>query len=252
MSEQFSKLNKLSNSFSNARKLSISHTDKKTSSDKIEQNTQSKVVFTIDRCEPGIEAENYDFDNHSYDDSHENFEEDSSKVESVISSLENNSSNPKITILNTDGQEKDEKEKIIPPSTLNLVKKISHSSSEVDGDTDSRNFIEVDKNGERKSASLEEGLPKNNITSSQSESALKSIKSNITNVTSPVATTAKEILSPFSKFAKGVQTFGANLDPRKLKSHQGTVSKNLSDHHLDQREKLLERWKGCKSMLIAL
>ncbi|KAG8034031.1 hypothetical protein G9C98_008512 [Cotesia typhae] len=227
----------------------------KSSSDKIEQNTQSKVVFTIDRCEPGIEAENYDFDNHSYDDSHENFEEDGSKVESVIQSispLENNSSNPKITILNTDGQEKDEKEKIIPPSTLNLVKKISHSSSEVDGDTDSRNFIEVDKNGERKSASLEEGLPKNNITSSQSESALKSIKSNITNVTSPVATTAKEILSPFSKFAKGVQTFGANLDPRKLKSHQGTVSKTLSDHHLDQREKLLERWKGCKSMLIAL
>ncbi|XP_044583408.1 phosphatidylinositide phosphatase SAC2 isoform X1 [Cotesia glomerata] len=252
MSEQFSKLNKLSNSFSNARKLSINHPDKKTSSDKIEQNTQSKVVFTIDRCEPGIEAENYDFDTHSYDDSHENFEEDSSKVESVISSLENNSSNPKITILNTDGQEKDEKEKIVPPSTLNLVKKISHSSSEVDGDIDSRNFIEVDKNGEIKSTSLEEGLPKNNITSSQSESALKSIKSNITNVTSPVATTAKEILSPFSKFAKGVQTFGANLDPRKLKSHQGTVSKNLSDHHLDQREKLIERWKDCKSMLIAL
>ncbi|XP_057317982.1 phosphatidylinositide phosphatase SAC2 isoform X2 [Microplitis mediator] len=268
MSEQFSKLNKLSNSFSGSKKLPLNQAEKKSSNDKVEQNVQSKIVFTIEKCESAIEAENFDFDNNSYDGSscdspsfelsrrdknidgdkvgskQENFEGDNTKAVNP---------NPTITIQNTDAQEKDEKEKIVPPSTLNLVKNISHSSSEVDGKTDTYNLIEVDQSEERKHSSLSEDLPqKNNITSSQSESAIKSIKSNITNATSPVANTAKEILSPFSKFAKGVQTFGANFDPRKLKSNQGTVTKTLSDHHLDQREKLIERWKGCKSMLIAL
>ncbi|XP_008546060.1 phosphatidylinositide phosphatase SAC2 isoform X2 [Microplitis demolitor] len=268
MSEQFSKLNKLSNSFSGSKKLPSNQAEKKSSNDKVEQNIQSKIVFTIAKCESAIEAENFDFDNNSYDGSScdsPSFEltrreknVDGDKIGSKQENFEGenikagNPSNPTITIQNTDAQEKDEKEKIVPPSTLNLVKNISHSSSEVDGKTNTYNLIEVDQSDERKHSSLSEDLPKNNITSSQSESAIKSIKSNITNATSPVANTAKEILSPFSKFAKGVQTFGANFDPRKLKSNQGTVTKTLSDHYLDQREKLIERWKGCKSMLIAL
>ncbi|KAF7991334.1 hypothetical protein HCN44_002896 [Aphidius gifuensis] len=134
-----------------------------------------------------------------------------------------------------------------PPSTLNLIKNISHSSSEVDGN----NSIKVDECGQKKRSCSQHDLIVNNMTTSHSESA---IKFNSNSLASPqsVANTTKEILSPFSKFAKGVQTFGANLDPRKLKSGQISVGKPLSDQHINQRQKLIERWTNCKSILIAL
>lgn len=165
------------------------------------------------------------------------------------------STTPEITI---EGVE--DKEKIAPPSTLNLPKNISHSSGEVDNskqeslkgsvmlDEDSYNRL-----SEKMRSNSEKELTLN-ITSSQSESALKSIGSNIVNitsVTSPVTVSAN-ILSPFSKFAKGVQILGANLDPRKLKPGQTGITRNLSDQHLEQRQKLQERWGKCKSKLIAL
>ncbi|XP_015597121.1 phosphatidylinositide phosphatase SAC2 isoform X2 [Cephus cinctus] len=163
---------------------------------------------------------------------------------------------PEITIQSVMDYVSDEKEKLIPPSTLNLPKNISHSSGEVDNKAPNvgskSNTLQTDnKLLDKKRSNSEQDLTLN-ITSSQSESALKSIKTNITNVTSPVTATAKDILSPFSKFAKGVQNLGANLDPRKLKPGQVGLTRNLSDHHIEERQKLQEKWSKCKSRLIAL
>lgn len=148
---------------------------------------------------------------------------------------------PEITIQGVEG------------SSLNLAKNISHSSGEIDGkvvSTDSKNAtLQMDNRMYDKKRSTSEQDLVQSISSSQSESALKSI---ITGVTSPVVATSKDVLSPFSKFAKGVQNLGANLDPRKLKPGQIGMPRNLSDHHLEQREKLQERWVKCRSKLIAL
>ncbi|XP_076758367.1 phosphatidylinositide phosphatase spermathreecae isoform X2 [Xylocopa sonorina] len=159
---------------------------------------------------------------------------------------------PEITIQNVT----DDKERIFSSSTLNFSRNISHSTGEVDSklilSDMSGNRLQTENRLQDKKRSTSEQDLTLNITSSQSESALKSIKTNVMNVTSPVASTAKDILSPFSKFAKGVQTLGANLDPRKLKTGQVGMSRNLSDHHVEQRRKLQERWKSCQSKLIAL
>ncbi|XP_046476213.1 phosphatidylinositide phosphatase SAC2 isoform X1 [Neodiprion pinetum] len=169
---------------------------------------------------------------------------------------------PEITIQGVGEGCIEDKEKVTPPNTLNLSKNISHSSGEVDHNAmrqnSPANTLFNDETHSRmqdkKRANSEQDLTLN-ITSSQSESALKSIRSNIVNianVTSPVAVSAKDILSPFSKFAKGVQNLGANLDPRKLKQGQAGMPRNLSDHHLEQQQRLRERWGKCKSRLIAL
>ncbi|CAK9796301.1 Phosphatidylinositide phosphatase SAC2 [Anthophora plagiata] len=163
---------------------------------------------------------------------------------------------PEITIQNvTEGMIEDQ-ERMFPASSLNLSRNISHSTGEVDsklmlGNINGNKLQTENRIQDKKRSTSEQDLTLN-ITSSQSESALKSIKDNITNVASPVASTAKDILSPFSKFAKGVQTLGANLDPRKLKTGQVGITKNLSDHHMEQRRRLQERWGSCQSKLIAL
>lgn len=173
-------------------------------------------------------------------------------------------------------------QKPIPPSFLNLPKNISHSSGEVDSksipcDSSSqvcilflhqkptrtktiiilRFFSQSNTlltGGKARSTSEQDLL--SSISLSQSESALRSMKSGAASATSPVTSTTKEILSPFSKFAKGMQNLGANLDPRKLKSGgQGSPSgipRNLSDHQLEERQKLLEKWSNCRSKLIVL
>jgi len=170
-----------------------------------------------------------------------------------ISPQKTTATTPEITVYDVGGSIGEERERTIPPSTLTLLKNISHSTGDVDNkalsigsksitlQTDSR------LNEKKRSASEKDLIL--NITSSQSESALKSIKENIANVTSPVASTAKDILLPFSKLAKGVQTLGANLDPRKLKT--GNVMR-LSEHQMEERQKLQERWISCQSRLIAL
>lgn len=139
------------------------------------------------------------------------------------------------------------------PSSLNLPKNISHSSGEVDGQVVSSTTLkcaslQADAKLDKKRSTSEQDLILS-ISSSQSESALKTIKSDIT---SPATAAAKDLFSPFTKLAKGVQNLGANLDPRKLKSGQLGMTRNLSDHHLEQRQKLQERWVKCKSKLIAL
>lgn len=159
---------------------------------------------------------------------------------------------PEITVYDVGGNMDEERDRIIPPSTLTLSKNISHSTGNVDNKAAGIKSITLQTDNrldEKKRSASEQDLTLN-ITSSQSESALKSIKENIANVTSPVASTAKDILLPFSKLAKGVQTLGANLDPRKLKT--GHVMRNLSENHMEERQKLQEKWASCQSKLIAL
>ncbi|XP_018363173.1 PREDICTED: phosphatidylinositide phosphatase SAC2 isoform X2 [Trachymyrmex cornetzi] len=160
---------------------------------------------------------------------------------------------PEITVYDTGDNIGEERDRMIPLSSLSLTKNISHSTGDVDNKASigvKSTTLQTDNRLDEKKRSASEQDLTLNITSSQSESALKSIKENIASVTSPVASTAKDILLPFSKFAKGVQTLGANLDPRKLKT--GQVMRNLSEHHLEERQKLQERWASCQSKLIAL
>jgi len=160
---------------------------------------------------------------------------------------------PEITVYDTGDNLDGERERMISPSTLMLSKNISHSMGHVDNKAlliGVKNITLQDNRLDEKKRSASEQDLTLNITSSQSESALKSIKENIASVTSPVASTAKDILLPFSKFAKGVQTLGANLDPRKLKT--GHIMRHLSEHHIEERQKLQEKWSTCQSRLIAL
>lgn len=147
-----------------------------------------------------------------------------------------------------------------PPSSLNLDRKLSHSSGEVDNNEGTAQpatdflqdmILSVDNKFLGKRSSSEQDIVMN-LSSSQSESALKHIKSGFNNMTSPVASATKDlVLSPFSKFAKGMQNLGANLDPRKI-SNKGIVVKQVSERELEEQAKLRENWKNCKSKLIAL
>ncbi|XP_011329507.1 phosphatidylinositide phosphatase SAC2 isoform X2 [Ooceraea biroi] len=161
---------------------------------------------------------------------------------------------PEITVYDVGDSLSEERERAIPPSTLTLSKNISHSTGHVDEKAltvGAKNIaLQTDNRLDEKKRSASEQDLTLSITSSQSESALKSIRENIASVTSPVASTAKDILLPFSKLAKGVQTLGANLDPRKLKT--GHMMRNLSEQHMEERRKLQEKWSTCQSRLIAL
>lgn len=118
-----------------------------------------------------------------------------------------------------------------PPSTLKLEKRnFSRSSGEVD---DSSNPLEAQ--------GCTYDLP-STISQSQSESALKTIVSPISNATKEM------VLSPFTKLAKGVQNIGANLDPRKL---SGQV-RYVSERDMEEHRKLQEKWQNSKTRLIAL
>lgn len=121
--------------------------------------------------------------------------------------------------------------KKFPPNTLPLEKRnLSRSSAEVDG----TEYI-CDPLGESSE------IP-TNITQSQSESALK-------NIANPFGNATKEmVLSPLTKFAKGVQNIGANFDPRKL----GTQVRYVSERDMEEHRKLQEKWQNSKSRLVAL
>lgn len=148
---------------------------------------------------------------------------------------------PEIQI-NSDGNK-------LQANNLKLDRKFSHSSGEVDMNDVVHNPDSIYVGGEGK-------LNKNfgserdvslNISQSQSESALKS---KLTNLASPVTSVTKDlVLTPFSKFAKGVQNLGANLDPRKMSS---VGVRNISEREYEEHRKLQEKWRNCKSRLIAL
>ncbi|XP_063992815.1 phosphatidylinositide phosphatase SAC2 isoform X1 [Diachasmimorpha longicaudata] len=262
MSEQFSKLNKLGSTFGGKK------SDK--SSTKL-SDSGKRTTFTVGNYDLAGKRSAHPDDGHSSGGSsgsspvpqeftgvvEGNSGNYYSKVDVAIDGLqlvssEGDRSPPEITIQGAGESEREERERAVPPTTLNLTKNISHSSSEVDGNVKPGNYMDIETSGEKKRSSSEQDLTVNNITSSQSESAIKSLKTNVASAASPVANTAKEILSPFSKFAKGVQTFGANLDPRKLKGGQLSGNRTLSDQHLNERQKLIERWQNCRSTLIAL
>jgi hypothetical protein len=164
--------------------------------------------------------------------------EDSSQVDDVqLSSIMRNVSlqNPAPEIqINSEGFDT----KKHPPNTLKLDKKLSHSSGEVD-DADASTEQRFDK---RSNSDYNVAL---NISQSQSESALKN---KLNNITSPVASATKDLVfSPLTKFAKGVQNLGANLDPRKL----GQV-RQVTEREMEEHRKLQEKWQNSKSRLIAL
>lgn len=174
---------------------------------------------------------------------------DSSQLDDVqLSSIMQNvslsgtkSSNPEIQINSADL----DTIKKIPPNTLKLEKKLSHSSGDVNDHKDIPDFKPSDSRLERSSSDYEVQL---NISQSQSESALKS---KLSGISSPVAAATKDlVLSPFSKFAKGMQSFGANLDPRKLSGH-GQV-RQVTEKEMEDHRKLQEKWQNSKTRLIAL
>lgn len=133
-----------------------------------------------------------------------------------------------------------------------MTRKLSHSANEIEEEAGKKHqttphlVLTLDKRcNSEKDLTL-------NMVSSQSENALRSFRTNIANViTSPVAVT-KDMLSPFSKFARGMHNLGANLDPRKLKVHNMETTYRVSDAHLDEIKRLEERWKNSKTKLIAL
>lgn len=160
-----------------------------------------------------------------------------------------------------------ESEKLEPPKSLQIsstkdsrkinsvdlekAKKFSHSSGEVDMNDEkekqqtSTRITDLERIDVKRSNSERDLIL--GISGSQSENTLKSIR---TTVLSPSA-----VLSPFSKLAKGVQSLGANLDPRKLKVSVEKVAKPiLTEQHAVECVKFQEKWKKakCKSRLIAI
>lgn len=150
-----------------------------------------------------------------------------------------------VNIVESDSQEKHQ---LISNDSLDKSKKFSHSSGEVDSkDKKGRTMPGLTVEDDRRKSDRNLTL---GISSSQSENAIKSIKSTAANVlTSPSA-----VLSPFSKLAKGVQSFGATLDPRKVVEKVGTKQPVSLEHVSEENANLQEKWSKskCKSRLIAV
>lgn len=269
MTQQFSKLNKIGNTFKKSKFKRANFTigtNKESSSDSDDDyensifqpnvSTESGSLHfatdssSSDRVEEAVEATEDTFlpgvgivmgnTNESIEATLEQKQnlltrEDSSQVNNVqLSSIMENVSlqNPTPEIqINSEGFDKKQ-----PPNTLKLDKKFSHSSGEVD-ESDSKPVERFDK---RSNSDYDVAL---NISQSQSESALKN---KLSNIASPVSSAKDLVFSPLSKFAKGMQNLGANLDPRKL----GQV--RVSEREMEEHRKLQEKWQNSKTRLIAL
>ncbi|RVE44068.1 hypothetical protein evm_011305 [Chilo suppressalis] len=130
--------------------------------------------------------------------------------------------------------------KPVPPHSLMLTQKLSHSSNDINYEEQTTDGVNYHRSNSQHEITL-------NIAQSHSESALKQLK----NIASPVSSATREmVLSPLSKLAKGVQTLGANLDPRKIKG-PGTV-KHVTEQQYEEHKKLQEKWRGCNTRLVAL
>ncbi|XP_049880526.1 phosphatidylinositide phosphatase SAC2 isoform X2 [Pectinophora gossypiella] len=131
--------------------------------------------------------------------------------------------------------------KPLPPNSLVLTQKLSHSSSDINYDEKDQSDVNFHV---RSNSQHEITL---NIAQSHSESALRQFK----NIASPVSSATRDmVLSPLSKLAKGVQTLGANLDPRKMKNAPGV--KHISEVQYEEHRKLQEKWRDCNTRLVAL
>ncbi|XP_076265256.1 phosphatidylinositide phosphatase spermathreecae isoform X1 [Rhynchophorus ferrugineus] len=126
-------------------------------------------------------------------------------------------------------------QKLSPPRSLKLHEKHSRSSGEID---DPSLIVEYKAAMDRSSSDYD---IQKNISQSQSDSGLKN------RLASPVSS-ARELFSPLSRLAKGVQTFGANLDPRKL----ATQTRQMTARDVEEHKKMMEKWSGKKCKLIAL
>lgn len=148
-------------------------------------------------------------------------------------------------------------EATLSSEVLDKTKKISRSSGDVDANkhnTGTGGDLSVVDGNETKRSTSERDLTLG-ISASQSENALKSIRSTAT----AVLTSPSSVLSPFSKLAKGVQSLGANLDPRRLKTTTEKIVPKQhhhfpTEHQIAENMKLQELWKkhNCKSRLIAV
>ncbi|XP_045488697.1 phosphatidylinositide phosphatase SAC2 [Pieris rapae] len=129
--------------------------------------------------------------------------------------------------------------KPLPPNSLLLSQKLSQSSSHIFDDSTPEGVNYHVRSNSQHEITL-------NIATSHSESAIRQLR----NIASPVTSARDMVLSPLSKLAKGVQTLGANLDPRKIK---GTAAvKHVSEAQYEEHKKLQEKWQGCSTRLVAL
>lgn len=173
---------------------------------------------------------------------------DTVRLSSVVQTI-SLKTNPEICV------NEEETKQVLPPSSFLLNRKLSRSSSDIDNMTDNKKDSNVDPNSIYvasgashldKRSSSQQDIPLN-ISQSQSESALKY---KLSDLASPVASATKDlVLNPFSKFAKGVQNLGSNLDPRKFSV--GSV-KNVSEQELEEHRQMQQKWKNCNTRLIAL
>ncbi|KAK9501283.1 hypothetical protein O3M35_012024 [Rhynocoris fuscipes] len=157
-------------------------------------------------------------------------------------------------IITTD-EENEDSSKIITitkPTELK-VRTFSHSSGEVDDQKEHQKSEPIANKSD-----LTLGII-SGISTSQSENALKTLKSGFSSAASSVLTSPQAVLSPLSRLAKGMQNLGANLDPRKLKPGSGISTGRGGGHHntleaSPETARLKETWaaQGCKSRLIAV
>ncbi|CAK1541007.1 unnamed protein product [Leptosia nina] len=129
--------------------------------------------------------------------------------------------------------------KPVPPNSLVLSQKLSQSSSHIFDDSTPEGVNYHVRSNSQHEITL-------NIATSHSESALRQLR----NIASPASSARDMVLSPLSKLAKGVQSLGANLDPRKIKG-SATV-KHISEAQYEEHKKLQEKWHGCNTRLVAL
>ncbi|CAH0721208.1 unnamed protein product, partial [Brenthis ino] len=176
---------------------------------------------------------------------HEEVVEASTSVQTDKQTLKTPSNNTKRNPFNEsitpEIQVESENSKPIPPNSLMLSQKLSQSSGYIN--FDDQNVPGVNFHV-RSNSQHEITL---NIAQSHSESALRQLK----NIASPMSSATREmVLSPLSKLAKGVQTLGANLDPRKIKAPPSV--KQISEQQYEEHKKLQEKWQDCNTRLVAL
>ncbi|XP_026475184.1 phosphatidylinositide phosphatase SAC2 isoform X2 [Ctenocephalides felis] len=120
-----------------------------------------------------------------------------------------------------------------------INQKFSHSSGEVDANIATGPTVVLPQHAA--SSRSDRDLSLNlSLSGSQSENALKQLKV----LTSPIG-------GGLSKLAKGMQSIGANLDPRKI-NVKSALQPRTTEHNNEQQKKLQEKWMNCKTKLIAL
>jgi len=135
---------------------------------------------------------------------------------------------------------------------------VTEEAPEVDGAASSRlnppNTLELGKEVENQEevrrVSSDPDLAQN-ITSSRSENSLRMLTDLSNAIASPVAAAAKEVLSPFSKLAKGLDVRRNRVGVPGL-SLTGPGAAPPRPSHQDEINALTERWKDCNTKLIAL